>query len=125
MRLQHPVALPDETGNLVLVATQHRRQPAIDQIGRLRHLHVEARQERDGALRVEPGIADDPLVHGEEAVQAAMRIDAHGDKMVHGAVLPVRPDEAVEVAVLDLVEGRHMRMVVPLRAGQHRDVPFG
>src|SRR5690606_7679236 len=113
---QYGVARADELRDLGLEGDEDRGQPAIDEIGGAGKLDIEPLQERDGVLRVEPVVADDPLVDGEQAQRAAMGIDAHRGEVMDGSVGAARPYEAVEMPVLHGTFLGRMAMVEPLRA---------
>ena len=103
------VALANELGDFGRVGGEDRRQPAIDQIGRLRHLDIEPREQGDRPFGVEPGVVHDPLVDGEEANEPAMGIDADGRQVMDRTVRPFRAQEAMEVAVLGVTLSDRMQ----------------
>ena len=79
-------------------------------------MQVEARQKRDGALRIEPFVTDHPLVDGEQPEQAPIGIDTDRREVMDRPVRTLRPHEAVEMPMLGLALLRRVAVIIPLRA---------
>lgn len=66
------VAGADQLGDLGLEGDEQGGEPAIDEVGRPRHLHVEARKQANRRLGIGPLIVDHPLVDREDAQRPAV-----------------------------------------------------
>src|SRR5690606_39079276 len=116
MRGNSRVTISHELLDLRRVGAQDCRDPTIDQVGRTRHLHIEARKKRDQIFRRCPVVGNHPLVDREQPHQTTVRVDADRDKVMDRPLAAIWTDEAMEMAVLAHLRRGVMAMVIPLRA---------